>query len=129
MDPEIPPTALERLAGTTTVAHLATSVEDRPHCAPLWYRYEGGTVEILTTGRKLANIRENPRVALSIQEDVDGLPEWEVILLGTATVIEDQAATRAANRRLNEKYGVGEDSWEENTLVEIDVGSASYREW
>jgi len=129
MQQEVPPKALERLADTKTVAHLATSVDDRPHSAPLWYRYEDGTVEILTTGQKLDNIRRNPRVALSIQQAEDGIPEWEVTILGTATVVDDEDEAREANRRLNRKYGVDEDSWDENTLVEIDVGSVSYREW
>lgn len=129
MQQEVPPAALEKLAGMKAVAHLATSVDDRPHVAPLWYRYEDGVVEILTTGQKLANVRRNPRVALSVQHDEEGMPEWEVIVLGTATVIDDDDEAREANRELNRKYGADDDSWEENSLVRIDVGSVSYKEW
>mgnify|MGYP006297191607 FL=1 len=109
------------------MAHLGTCLEGRPHVAPVWYRYADGVVEIVTTGRKLENIRTNPRVALSIQKDVDGQARWMVSLLGTATVIADNAETAAARRRINEKYGAGPDAYAENTLVRIDIGSATYR--
>lgn len=109
------------------MAHLATSVDDRPHVAPVWYRYEDGTLELVTTGQKLANVRRNPRVAVSIQKDVRGRTRWMVTLRGTATVIEDEAETRAATRRINAKYGAREDAWAGNALVRVDVGSASYR--
>ncbi|WP_243645243.1 pyridoxamine 5'-phosphate oxidase family protein [Natrarchaeobius chitinivorans] len=109
------------------MAHLGTCREGRPHVAPVWYRYEDGTVEIVTTGRKLANIRENPRVSLSIQADEGGDTRWMVTLLGTATVVEDEDETAEARRRINEKYDVRPEAYTENTLVRIDVGSATYR--
>ncbi|WP_254531904.1 pyridoxamine 5'-phosphate oxidase family protein [Natrinema gelatinilyticum] len=122
------PTEAERLLESEPViAHLGTCVEGRPHVAPVWYRYADGIVEIVTTGRKLANVRRNPRVSLSIQKDDAGQTRWMVSLLGTATVIEDEAETTAARRRINEKYGAGPDAYADNTLVRIDVGSATYR--
>ena len=62
----------------------------------------------MTTGRKLANVRENPRVSLAVQSGDAGDPDWTVTLLGTAEVVED-------------------DAWSGNTLVRIDLGSASVR--
>ncbi|WP_264373484.1 pyridoxamine 5'-phosphate oxidase family protein [Natronorubrum aibiense] len=109
------------------MAHLGTCTEGRPHVAPVWYRYEDDAVEIVTTGRKLANIRENPRVALSIQDDEGGATKWMVTLLGTATVVDDEAETETARRRINEKYDAEPEAYAENTLVRIDVGSTSYR--
>jgi nitroimidazol reductase NimA-like FMN-containing flavoprotein (pyridoxamine 5'-phosphate oxidase superfamily) len=123
----VPPEIEELLTGDPLAAYLATSSDDRPHVAPVWYRYEDGTVEVLTTGRKLANLRANPRVSLAVQRGPAASPEWTVTLLGTATVVEDEAATRDANRRINRKYGADDDAWSGNTLVRIDVGSASYR--
>lgn len=108
-------------------AYFATCHDDRPHVAPLWYLYADGTVEVVTTGRKLANVRENPRVSLAVQKDDGGIPEWTVTLFGTAEVIEERATAREAVRRINEKYGVAPDAWSENTLVRIDVGSATCR--
>lgn len=123
----IPSEVEKLLTGDPVVAHLATSVNDRPHSAPLWYRYEDGVIEILTTGQKLANIRENPRVSLSMGHDVDGIPEWMVTVRGTATTVEDDDEIQAANTRINRKYGVEEDAWSENVLVRISIGSVAYR--
>lgn len=123
------PDEVERLLTTERhVAHLATSTDDRPHVAPLWFRYAGdGVVELMTTGRKLANVRRNPRVALAVTKAEDGDPVWQVMVRGTATVVEDEAEAREANRKLNRKYGAPEDAWAENTLVRVDVASTDYR--
>jgi len=114
------------LTSEPLVAHLATSLNDRPHVAPVWYLYADETVEIVTGGRKLANIRENPRVAVSIQKDEGGHTEWMMSLLGTATVVDDEAAYSAVNRRINEKYD-GDEAYPENMLVRISVGTVNYR--
>lgn len=124
---EVPPEAEELLTGEPVVAHLATSVDDKPHSAPLWYRYEDGTIEILTTGVKLDNIRKNPRVSLSMEHDTEGIPEWMVTVRGTATIVEDEDEIQAANTRINRKYGVEDEAWSENVLVRVDIGSLAYR--
>ena len=123
----IPATVVDCIKGAKQVAHLGTAFDDKPHVAPLWYRYADGTVEIATTGQKLANLRRNPRVALSIQSAEDGMPEWRVLLRGTATVETDEQASRQGKRRIHEKYGVDPDAFPENVLVRIEVGSASYQ--
>ena len=129
MSERVPPAVEELLTSEPLTAYLATSRENRPHVAPVWYRYEGGTVELVTTGRKLENLRSNPRVSLAVQKAEAGIPEWTVTLLGTATVIEDDAENREANRRINRKYGAEPDAWAGNTLVRVAVGSASYRRY
>ncbi|MFC6765638.1 pyridoxamine 5'-phosphate oxidase family protein [Natrinema soli] len=123
----VPPEAERLLESEPLMAHLGTCAEGRPHVAPVWYRYADGVVEIVTTGQKLANVRENPRVALSVQNDEAGRAQWAVTLLGTATVIADAAETAAARRRINDKYGVDPDAYADNALVRIVVGSATYR--
>ncbi|MGM0591134.1 MAG: pyridoxamine 5'-phosphate oxidase family protein [Halobacteriota archaeon] len=123
----VPAAVEELLTSEPVMAHLATCVDGRPHVAPVWYDYADGTIELLTTGRKLANVRANPRVALSIQKDDGGDPQWMVSLLGTATVVDDETATREATRRINRKYGAPESAWRENRLVRVDVGSATHR--
>jgi len=127
MAADVPAEVEALLTSEPLPAYLGTSHDDRPHVAPLWYRYEDGTVEILTTGRKLENVQENPHVSLAVQKRDAGHPEWMVTLQGTATVVEDEDVSREANRKLNRKYGAEEDAWQENTLVSIDVGSASYQ--
>lgn len=122
---EIPVEAEELLTSEPLLAHFATCADGRPHVAPLWYVYDDGIVEIVTSGQKLANVRENPYVSLSVEKSDGGMPDWTVTLRGTATVVNDEAEFDAANGRINRKYGVDDDSWSDNTLVRIDVGSAS----
>ena len=122
----VPETVESLLTSEPLIAHLATSLNDRPHAAPVWYWYADDTVEVVTGGKKLANIRKNPRVALSIQQDTDGHTEWMVSLLGTARVIKDDEAFSAANSRINDKYDADEDAYEQNTLVRISVGTVNY---
>ena len=126
---DVPREAERLLTSEPLMAHLATCREERPHVAPVWYVYDPDedVLELVTTGRKLANVRENPRVALSVQKDRDGHAQWTVTLLGTARVADDEAATRAATRRINAKYDASEDAWAENRLVRVGVGSASVR--
>ncbi|RQH03329.1 pyridoxamine 5'-phosphate oxidase family protein [Natrarchaeobius oligotrophus] len=123
----VPPEAERLLESEPLMAHLGTCLEGRPHVAPVWFRYDDGVVEVVTTGRKLANVRDNPRVALSVQADDGGDPRWTVTMLGSARVVDDEERTAAARRRINEKYGVRSDAYEENTLVRIEVGSTTYR--
>jgi len=114
------------LASEPLIAHLSTCRDDRPHVAPIWFDVVDDGIEIVTTGRKLANLRENPRVAMSIvREREAGQPEWHVAVRGTATVVDDEAASREAGRRINRRYGADADAWLENVLVRIDVGSTS----
>jgi len=124
MSNAIPEEALELLTGGVHVAHLATCYEDRPHVAPVWYDYADGAVELVITGQKLENVRRNPRVALSVQDDDGGDANWGMTLRGTAAVVEDDDGEIL--RRINRRYGADEDAWEENTAVRVDVGSASY---
>lgn len=129
MSETVPERAAELLTGDPRIAHLATCHDERPHVAPLWYLYRDETVEVVTTGRKLADVRENPRVSLSVQHDEDGRARWGVVLRGTASIVQDEAEGRAMLSRINERYDVEEDAWSENTPVRIDVGSADYWEY
>ena len=129
MAQDVPEEAEALLTSEPLIAHLGTCHENRPHVAPLWYNYRDGAIEIATTGRKLANIRRNPRVALSVQKDEDGHPQWGVTLQGTASIIDDAEESRAALHRINRKYGTDENAWSENTPVRIDVHTAEYWEY
>lgn len=125
-------TEVETLLSEAVVsAHLATCVNDRPHVAPVWFDYRDGVVSVLTGGRKLANLRENPRVALSIERADGGDVEWAVTLLGTARIVEDSERKRAAAARVFGKYTGDEDVDGDpgGSLVEIDVGSATLQRY
>jgi len=117
--------AAELLTNEVRIGHLGTSHDDRPHVAPVWYAVHDGAVEIVTTGQKLANIRRNPRVAMSVQKDVDGEARWGVTLRGTATVVDDEADGRAIFQRINDRYDADEDAWNDNEPVRIAVGSSN----
>jgi len=124
---EVPTDVAELLTSEPLTAHIATCRDGRPHVAPVWYLYEDGDVWIVTSGRKLADIRVNPYVSLSIEKSERGLPEWTATLRGTASVVDDGDAFERVNERINRKYAVDGDAWDDNTLVRIDVGSANYR--
>lgn len=126
MSQPVPEDAEALLTSEPLVAHLGTCHDDAPHVAPLWYNYRNGVVEITTTGRKLANIRQNPRVALSVQKDEDGHPQWGVTVQGVATVVDDDDEGQAVLHRINRKYGADEDAWAENTAVRIDVNTVQH---
>jgi PPOX class probable F420-dependent enzyme len=123
----VPPEAEALLTSEPLMAHFATCADGKPHVAPVWYHYGDGTLEVLTGGRKLANVRANPRVAVSVQKDEGGRAEWMVSLLGTATVVDDPEAASEAAGRINPKYGADPGEYAENVLVRVDVGSASYQ--
>lgn len=104
-------------------AHLSTCSDNCPHAAAVWYIVEDKVIYIVTEGIKLRNIRKNPKVALSIENSSQGMPEWTVTILGTADIVTDESKFLKYNKKINNKYGADEDDWEDNTLVEVTVGS------
>ena len=126
------------IAGAPLSAHLATSVDDRPHVAPVWYGYDKGVLSVLTGGKKLQNCRRNPRVAVSIEKGSERRVEWAVMLQGTAEVSEDPARIRDARQRIFPKYERGETDGGEDeagnekpahALIEIAIGSATVQRY
>jgi nitroimidazol reductase NimA-like FMN-containing flavoprotein (pyridoxamine 5'-phosphate oxidase superfamily) len=39
------------IAGAPLSAHLATTADDRPHVAPVWYGYRDGVLSVITGGK------------------------------------------------------------------------------
>ncbi len=126
MSAPIPREARELLTSEPRIAFLGTCREEKPHVAPLWYNYYEGHIEVATTGRKLANLRENDRVAISVQKDVDGSPQWGVTVQGRAEIVEDDEAGRELIRRINRRYGADEDAWTDNTPVRIAPATTAH---
>ncbi len=120
----VPAEVEDLISGARLSAHVATSVDDRPHVAPVWYRYEDGVLSFVTSGRKLENVRRNPRVAVSIERSDEEAVDWSVTLLGTATVVEEEARVAPVAERLFEKYD-SDDDYPFQPLVEVEVGSAT----
>jgi nitroimidazol reductase NimA-like FMN-containing flavoprotein (pyridoxamine 5'-phosphate oxidase superfamily) len=130
-DSVVPPEAEKLLNRGREMAHVATSRDDRPHAAPIWYYYEDDSVEFVTGGKKLENIRANPRVALSIEHSEDGHGQWHVVLFGTAEVVTEEEELWAGRTRLFRRYRDREPTLEEDgeppeALVTVDVRSVSY---
>jgi len=100
----VPSEIEDLIAGAALSAHLATTTDDRPHVAPVWYGYDDGVLSTLTGGRKLANCRKNPRVAVSIERLREGDPVWMVAMQGVAEVNEDPTRIEAARDRIFPKY-------------------------
>lgn len=127
----VPPAVERVLTEELEMAHLGTAVNDRPHVAPVWYRYEADMVEFVTEGKKLENIRANPKVALSIEHSENGHGQWHVVLFGTARIITEESQLWAGRTRLFQRYRNREPSLEEDgeppeALVKVDIGSVSY---
>jgi nitroimidazol reductase NimA-like FMN-containing flavoprotein (pyridoxamine 5'-phosphate oxidase superfamily) len=120
----VPEEVEELIADTRLSAHVATSVDDRPHVAPVWYLYDEGIVSFVTSGRKLRNLRENQRVALSIEKaDEEGV-DWSVTMLGTATVVDEEERITPVAERIFEKYDSDED-YGLQPLVEVEIRTAT----
>lgn len=109
----IDPAIADRIRDVPLSAHLATTVNDRPHVAPVWYVYENdvdesgeesATISFITGGKKLRNLRRNPRVALSIESYDGSGVNWVVHCLGTARVVEDSDHVSHVQRLLDQKY-------------------------
>ncbi len=74
------------------IADLATIRPDgSPHVAPVWYHYDGERLMVIAsrTAVKTRNIRNDPRVALSIA--TEAAPYEYVLVTGTASVSDDAA--------------------------------------
>ena len=132
----VPATVAERIRGVPLSAFLATTVDDRPHVAPVWYFYDEAdeSVWFFTDGQKLENIEANPRVALAIEDR--GEDGWVVLLRGTASVVTDAARRDEVADRLFVQYLGDPDAVTFRTtggdptgeLVRVDVGSVTFRE-
>lgn len=137
----VPPEAEARIDGAPEMAHLATSHEDRPHVAPVWYHYDDGHVYVFTGGRKVENVRRNPRVAVSIEASTDGSAEWMVAMQGTASLVEDEDRMLEMVPKVFGKYlGTDTSEWPDyyrealeegpdGTLLDVSVGSATHTEY
>jgi nitroimidazol reductase NimA-like FMN-containing flavoprotein (pyridoxamine 5'-phosphate oxidase superfamily) len=123
------------------VATLSTSVDDRPHAVPVWYHYRDGCVRFTSTegNRRNENVRNNERVAVSIERSVDGIPIWMALLRGRGTVRDDADTVLEYTPKIYEKYMGDRAAWDEFyryrvdeppdetgvRIIEVDVGSAT----
>jgi nitroimidazol reductase NimA-like FMN-containing flavoprotein (pyridoxamine 5'-phosphate oxidase superfamily) len=89
------------------VAHVATVGGGMPHLVPVCHVVVGGKIYFGSgrRGRKVRNVRANPRLALTVDVYSD---DWSqitgVMVQGTGRVIERGPRFRRIRRRLYAKY-------------------------
>ncbi|MBZ5494993.1 MAG: PPOX class F420-dependent oxidoreductase [Acidobacteriia bacterium] len=101
-------------------ANLATLMKDgSPHVTPVWFDYDGEYVRINSAkGRvKDRNMRNNPRVALSIMDPKN--PYRYLEIRGRVTEITEEGADQHIDR-LAKKY-LNVDSYPHRSAAEVRV--------
>ena len=104
--------ALAFLAHGAPTGKLATAAADggRIHVVPIWFLFENGEI-VFTTGErtlKARNLRENPRAALSVDDE---RPPFAYVEARGPVTIQDAApdlldwATRISARYMGEEAG------------------------
>jgi PPOX class probable F420-dependent enzyme len=129
----VPDDVERRIRDEPLSAFLATAVDDRPHVAPVWYRYEDDHLWFFTGGQKLVNLETNPRVAVAIEDD-EG--DWVVLVRGTARTVDDTETRDEVADDLFATYLGDEEATQfrdetdqpTGTLVRVAVGSVAFRE-
>lgn len=87
-------------------AIFATAADGQPYAVPLVYGFESGAFfAVLSPGRKVRNIEENPRVCVTILEVEDMGKRWRsVVATGTASWVEGEEALRSALDVIRRQY-------------------------
>ena len=96
--------ALDAFLRQTRIAKLVTLHADgSPTVVPVWFDWDGAEARLFTSRKspKVARIKRDPRVCLSVEEPV-GVAEAWVTVEGRATVDEDGGMELA--RRLAARY-------------------------
>ncbi len=79
------------LVARNFIAVLATAAAAQPYGVPLIYGFQDNAFyAVLSPGRKISNIQENPHVCVTIVETKDVGKLWKsVVAMGTASFVED----------------------------------------
>lgn len=85
------------------IATLGINRQDGPpQLIPIWYRYDGEVIWMMSEKRvsKIENIKRDPRVSLSVDDD-ETFPYQGVVAYGRVTLVEEnvQEGRRAIARR------------------------------
>ncbi len=89
---------MEEFLRTQRIARLGCHAGGETYVVPLIYAYDDGALVAVTTeGRKVAMLRENPRVCVEVDEyDADGRGSWRsVIAQGTSEELAGDAVQPA----------------------------------
>lgn len=85
----------------------------RINLTPMWFGWAGGRIYTHGRGQKVINLRQNPNCTVLIDRN-EKFPELQgLMMLGTATVLEDAAAEKAnlhlseVQKQMGAKYNGG----------------------
>lgn len=97
---ELRPDAIDAMVRAQGVAHLACVLPDGlPYVVPISYAYDGAAFYSYTAdGMKLAALRANPRVCLSVGDVVDAANWSSAIAWGTFAELHGEDAVDALQR-------------------------------
>jgi nitroimidazol reductase NimA-like FMN-containing flavoprotein (pyridoxamine 5'-phosphate oxidase superfamily) len=98
---------IQELLSLPIIARMATVGDSRPHIAPVWFEWNGGCLWITAdkSHKKIANLRSNPHLAVSIDESYGGLRFWAIVMEGVAELIEEPVElVMSVTERIYGKY-------------------------
>lgn len=85
----------------------------RINVTPMWFAWAGGKIYVHGRGQKIINLRQNPNCTILVDRN-EKFPELQgIMMLGTATVLEDATAEKAdlhlaeAQLQMGKKYNGG----------------------
>jgi nitroimidazol reductase NimA-like FMN-containing flavoprotein (pyridoxamine 5'-phosphate oxidase superfamily) len=101
---------IEKFLSVPRIARMATINNGKPHVVPVWYYYDGTSINVTVTKdtRKAKNLKKNPNASIAI-DVIEGEPEDISFLNGKAVIIEGVAEMRddidgSFARRMYERY-------------------------
>ena len=118
---------IDALLASPLLARVATVRGDKPHVVPVWFDWDGENLWITNdkSHRKIADLRVNPYLAVSIDETFGGLRFWAVLMEGRAELIEEpESFVREVTERIYVKY-MGRGVMELPTLQKMLFASES----
>lgn len=85
---------------------LSTAADGQPYAVPLIYGFDDGAFfAVLSPGRKVRNIEQNPNVCVTIVETEDMGKRWKsVVATGTASFVDEDAALEKALDAIRRQY-------------------------
>lgn len=89
------------------IARVATLKSDgSPHVVPVWYDWDGHALRFgaIPDSQKGKNVRRDPRISVVVDDALDPLRYWGIMLEGRAEIIEDQGRALAIIERICRRY-------------------------
>ncbi len=103
---ELTRSEIDDLLRTERVGHVAVIDGDVPYVGPLSFVYTEGVIVFRTLeGRRLAALRKNPVVSMSVTRTGPGAADWRTALVtGTAQVLGDRSEASRYVAHIIAKY-------------------------